>query len=269
MVDARRPAAAGVFYPAESELLGRTVRELLEAAAASAASGSTAARTTRARAIVVPHSVFGPAGKVAAAGWARVVPHAARVRRALILGPSHHVPFVGVAAPFADSFATPLGPVEVDRVAIETARRFPQLVVTDLPHEQEPSLEVQLPFLQVVAPAATIVPLLVGQVEDQEAAQVIDALWDDTTLVVVSTDLSHYYDAPTARVLDEGTARAIEALEPLPIAEDQACGHAALRGLLLVARARALRVTRVALGHSGEATGDPTEVVGFGAFALG
>src|SRR5271166_5665153 len=121
MVDARRPAAAGVFYPAEREVLVRMVRELLDAVPAPRASS----RVARARAIIVPHGVLGLAGTVAAAAWARVLPHAARVRRAVLLGPSHHVPFSGIAAPFADSFATPLGVVEVDRVAIETARRFP------------------------------------------------------------------------------------------------------------------------------------------------
>jgi AmmeMemoRadiSam system protein B len=261
MVDARKPAAAGVFYPAERELLVRTVRSLLDAIPAS--------RAPRARAIVVPHGILGTSGSVAAAGWARVAPHANRVRRALVLGPAHHVPFAGVAAPFADSFATPIGIVEIDRVAIEATRRFPQLQVTDLPHEQEPSLEVQLPFLQTLAPTATFVPLIIGELEDREAAEVIDALWDDTTLVVVSTDLSHYYDAPTAAVLDEGTARAIEALEPLPIGEGQACGHAALRALMLVAKARGLRANRVAVRHSGEGTGDLGEVIGLGAFAIG
>lgn len=261
MVDARKPAAAGVFYPAERELLQRTVRGLLDAVPAS--------RAGRARAIVVPHGILGTSGSVAAAGWARVMPGATRVRRALVLGPAHHVPFAGIAAPFADSFATPIGAVEIDRVAIEAARRFPQLQVTDLPHEQEPSLEVQLPFLQTVAPTATIVPLIVGELEDRDAAEVIDALWDDVTLVVVSTDLSHYFDAATAGVLDESTARAIEALQPLPIGEEQACGHAALRALLLVARARSMRVTRLELRHSGEGTGDMGEVIGLGAFALG
>jgi MEMO1 family protein len=261
MVDARKPAAAGVFYPAERELLARTVRGLLDAVPAS--------RAARARAIVVPHGILGTSGSVAAAGWARVAPHATRIRRALVLGPSHHVPFAGIAAPFADSFATPLGTVEIDRVAIEAARRFPQLQVTDLPHEQEPSLEVQLPFLQTVAPSATFVPLIVGELEDQQAAEVIDALWDDGTLVVVSTDLSHYHDAATAGVLDEGTARAIEGLQPLPIGEEQACGHAAIRAVLLVARARTLRASRLDLRHSGEGTGDLGEVIGLGAFAIG
>jgi len=264
MVDARRPAAAGVFYPAERELLARTVRELADAAPAS----RTGARAGRARAIVAPHGLLGPAGHVAAAAWARVVPHAARVRRVVLLGPAHHTQFAGIAAPFADSFATPLGLVEVDRIAIEMARRFPQLIVTDEPHEQEPSLEVQLPFLQTLLPNVAIVPLLVGEVEDLQGAEVIDSLWEDDTLVVVSTDLSHYYDATTAQRLDEATARALESLDAVPIGEQQACGHGALRALVTAARARKLTATRLVVRHSGEASGDLGEVVGFGAFVF-
>ncbi len=265
MVDARKPAAAGGFYPAERELLGRTVRELLDAAAPSRPSP----RAARVRAIVVPHGILGPAGAVAATAWARVAPHAARFRRVILLGPAHHTQFVGIAAPFADTFATPLGAVEVDRIAIEVLRRFPQLVVSDEPHEQEPSLEVQLPFVQTLLPSAVIVPLLVGHVEDEEAAQVIDALWDDETLVVVSTDLSQYFDAATAKRLDEATARSVETLDPLPIREDRACGHAALRTLLTAARVKKLKATRLEVRHSGEASGEVSEVVGFGAFAVG
>ncbi len=265
MVDARKPAAAGVFYPAERELLARTVRELLDAVPPS----RTTARSGRVRAIVVPHGVIGTAGSVAASAWARVAAHAARFRRVVLLGPAHHTQFVGIAAPFADTFATPLGAVEVDRIAIEVVRRFPQLMVTDAPHEQEPSLEVQLPFLQTVLPSATIVPLLVGDIDAEDAAEVLDALWVEETLLVVSTDLSHYYDAATAQRLDEATARSVETLDAGSIGEDQACGHAALRGLLTAARARKLKATRLDVRHSGEASGDLSEVVGYGAFAVG
>jgi AmmeMemoRadiSam system protein B len=141
--------------------------------------------------------------------------------------------------------------------------------VSDGPHEQEPSLEVQLPFLQAVLGDKPIVPLLVGELPDEEAVEVVGALWDDRTLVVVSTDLSHYFDAPTARGLDESTALAIEALDVSAIAEENACGHAALRALLLVARERRLRASRVEVRHSGEMTGDLDEVVGYGAFTIG
>jgi AmmeMemoRadiSam system protein B len=266
MVDARKPAAAGVFYPAERELLGRTVRELVDAATTSRPSPPRAARV---RAIVVPHGILGPAGAVAATAWARVAAHAARFRRVILTGPAHHTQFVGIAAPFADTFATPLGAVEVDRIAIEVLRRFPQLVVSDEPHEQEPSLEVQLPFVQTLLPAAVIVPLLVGDIEDVDAAEVLATLWDDETLLVVSTDLSQYYDATTAKRLDEATARSVEALDAVPIGEEQACGHAALRALLTAARGKKLKATRLDVRHSGEASGDLSEVVGFGAFVVG
>lgn len=262
MVDARKPVAAGVFYPGDRDALERVIRSLLDRAPAQATAGTV-------RGLVAPHGVIGTPGIVAAAAWSRVAVQAGAIRRVLLLGPSHHVPFAGIAAPFADSFATPLGGVPVDQLAIEGVRRFPQLVVGDLPHEQEPSLEAQLPFVQVLLPGRPIIPLLVGDLPDTDAATVVDALWDATTLAVVSTDLSHYFDATTAARLDEATASAVEHLEGLTIDEERACGHAALRALLLVARARRMRATRLELRQSGDGAPDAEEVVGYGAFALG
>jgi AmmeMemoRadiSam system protein B len=261
MVDARKPAAAGVFYPSARESLASTVQELLDAAPSSRVRSSL----TQVRGIVVPHGLYGRAGPVMASAWSRVAPEASRIRRVVLLGPAHHVPILGLAAPFADAFATPMGVVAVDRIAVETARRFPQLFVSDLPHEQEHSLEVQLPFLQKVLASAAIVPLIVGDATSAEAAEVLAELWDDTTLAVVSTDLSQYYDAATAERLDEQTARAVESLDRDKIREEHACGHAALRALLAVAETRGLRAVRLALAHAGE----QDEVVGFGAFAVG
>jgi AmmeMemoRadiSam system protein B len=261
MVDARRPAAAGVFYPSERESLASAVRELLDSVLPSR--DPIGAATVRG--IVVPHGLYGKAGPVMASAWSRIRPAAERIRRVVLLGPAHHAPVLGLAAPFADAFATPLGVVAVDRIAVETARRFPQLLVSDVPHEQEHSLEVQLPFVQTVLPGATIVPLIVGDATSAEAAQVLAELWDDDTLAVVSTDLSQYYDAATAQRLDEDTARAVESLDRERIREEHACGHAALRALLAVAEERGLRASRLALAHAGE----QHEVVGFGAFAVG
>ncbi|HEX8791506.1 MAG TPA: AmmeMemoRadiSam system protein B [Polyangiaceae bacterium] len=271
MVEARKPTAAGVSYPAGREALDSTVRDLLARAqtATGEAQSARADSVRTPRAIIVPHAIRGTAGEVAAAAWARIVPVASRIARVLLLGPAHHASFVGIAAPFADAFATPLGNVTVDRLAIEGVRRFPQVVVSDVPHEQEPSLEVQLPFVQAVLGEKPIVPLLVGELPEAEASEVIEALWDDRTLLVVSTDMSHYFDAPTARGLDESTALAIEALDPSAIVEENACGHAALRALLLVARARRLRASRLDVRHSGESTGEMDEVVGYGAFVIG
>ena len=264
MVDARKPAAAGVFYPAEREGLVERLRELLDAAA----SDQPGPSGWPARAIVVPHAMSGASGTVAAAAWQRVASSKAHLKRVVLLGPAHHVPFGGIAAPFADAFATPLGVVPVDRLAIEALRRFPQLAVNDLPHEQEPSLEAQLPFVQTVLDGVPVLPLIVGELADEDAAEVLGAIWDDATLVVVSTDLSRYFDAPSARRLDEETARAIEALEGTTIREERACGHAALRALLLVARARKMHATRLVLAHSGDRSGESDEVVGYGAFVF-
>jgi AmmeMemoRadiSam system protein B len=137
--------------------------------------------------------------------------------------------------------------------------------VSDLPHDQEHSLEVQLPFLQQVAPSATIVPLIVGDATTEEAAEVLEALWDDTTLAVVSADLSEYHDAQTARRVDEHTAHAVESLDRAEVDPEQVCGHTALRALLTVAQARGLHAVRTALVHAGE----QDEVFGYGSFAVG
>jgi MEMO1 family protein len=173
-----------------------------------------------------------------------------------------------VAAPFADAFETPLGTLPVDRIAIEAARRFPRFTVSDAPHDQEHSIEAQLPFLQTVLEQVAIVPLLVGDDGEEDAAEILDTLWDQATLAVVSTDLSHYFDAATAERLDESTARSVESLKPEGIGAQQACGAACLRALIRVAKTRGMTATRLALRHSGESSGEQAEVIGFGSFAI-
>ena len=267
MVDARSPAAAGVFYPAERAQLVSTVQELL--ATARAAEIPAAVQGKPLRAIVAAHSPYSSSGAVAAAAWARVSPSTVgHVRRVVVLGPAHHVPLGGVAAPFADAFETPIGTLAVDRIAIEAARRFPRFAVSDAPHDQEHSIEAQLPFIQTVLEQPAIVPLLVGDDGEEDAAEILETLWDQATLVVVSTDLSHYFDAVTAQRLDESTARCVESLRPEGIGSQQACGAASLRALLRVAKARGLTVTRLALRHSGESSGEQAEFIGFGSFAV-
>lgn len=260
VVDARRAAAAGIFYPAERDELTRVVRAMLDAAPRAAGK--------RARAIVAPHGAWAIAGETIAAAWARVAQNARRIERVVLLGAAHHDRFAGLAAPFADSFATPLGTLPIDRLAIESARRFPQMVVSDVPHDCEHSIEVQLPFVQTALGAPLIVPLVVGEATDEEAAQVIDALWNESTLVVVCADLSHYYDAETAARIDGGTSRAIESLDDGAIGIEQTCAPAALRALLRVARRRGLRGCTLDLRNSGSNDGSRDEVVGYGAFAI-
>ncbi len=271
MVDARKPTAAGVYYPSAPQVLARTVRELVDAAVDAARS---APRAKRVQAIVAPHGRLAASGAVAAAAWARVVPRAPQIRRIVILGPAHHTVIAGVAAPFAEAFETPLGAVPVDRIAIEAARRWPELTLADAPHEHEHALEMQLPFAQTVVESPAIVPLLVGDVDDGELATALEAIWNDATLIVVSTDMSRYHEAATAAALDEATARAVEALDPPAIGPEQACGWIALRALLRVAAARQWTATRVAAGSgtlltSESAPPEADEVTGYGAFVLG
>lgn len=271
MIVTRKPTAAGVFYPASRDELTRRLGALLDLPRMAS---PREARPSRVKAIVAPHGHYDASGAVAAAAWAQIAPFAQQIRRLIVLGPTHHVPFWGVAGPLTEAFETPLGVVEVDRVAIETARRWPQLSLTDMPHNQDHSIEVQLPFAQTLLETPSVVPLLVGDTSDEEVAAVLETVWNDAALVVVSTDLSRYHDAATAERLDEATARAIEQSRPDAIDEDRACGDIALRALLRFAKRHGLRATRVAM-HRAPSLGVPArcddadaEVFGFGAFVF-
>jgi hypothetical protein len=272
MVDARKPTAAGVYYPSAAAELERNLRELIEGA--SAGSQRPAARGKRVQAIVAPHGRLAISGAIAAAAWVHVASRAPQIRRVVVLGPAHHTTIAGVAAPFAEAFETPLGKLAVDRIAVEVARRWPLLSLADAPHEHEHSLEMQLPFIQSVLHSPAIVPLLVGDADEDELTAVIDAMWSDSTLLVVSTDLSQYHDASTASQIDDATARAVERLDPAAIGPDQACGWIALRALLRVAAAHDWSASRIRLGSGSpwsdaQDESEPNEVTGFGAFVLG
>ena len=246
MSDVRREAVAGSFYPREPNELRAIVTELLERAAPS----------RPAKAIVAPHAGYIYSGAIAASAFRCVPQH---VRRIVLLGPSHFVLLRGVAAPRASRFATPLG-----EVAIEVPEGIAR---NDAPHEREHSLEVEVPFLQVVLHELTLVPLAVGDASPAEVADVLARVWGGAdTAVVVSSDLSHYLRYDDARRTDEETARRIERLVPVP--DDAACGAAPLNGLLFEAARRGMNCERLDLRNSGDTAGDRRRVVGYGAFAL-
>lgn len=254
----RPPAVAGSFYPADPAELAATVDALLAAAPAPAPAGPPPT------VLVVPHAGYPYSGPVAATAYARV--SGARVggpRRVVLLGPAHFVPLDGMAQSGAEQWGTPLGTVPVERV--------PRVPVADEPHAPEHALEVQLPFLQRVLGAGfAIVPVAVGRTEPAEVADLIDAVADGgrETLVVVSTDLSHYADLATARRLDRRTADAILANDAAGIGARDACGSYALRGLLTWCARRGHRLTELDLRTSADTAGGPERVVGYGAFAL-
>jgi len=261
MIEVRQPAVAGRFYPGGKAKLAEAVQGYL------AERNLAPATDPPPKAIIVPHAGYVYSGAVAATAYVRLAALRDIVRRVVLVGPAHYVPLRGLAASGAHAFATPLGDVPVDGAAIEGLRDLPQVAVRGDAHEPEHSLEVQLPFLQAVLRDIAIVPLVVGDATYGEVREVIDRLWGGPeTLIVISSDLSHYHPYETARRLDAETAAAIVALDADAIGEERACGRLPIGGLLLAARARGLHAIAVDLRNSGDTAGPRGEVVGYGSF---
>ena len=258
-VQTRPPAVAGMFYPGDARELADDVAHLLDAA--EAASGAP-------KALIVPHAGYVYSGPVAASAYALLAPVRASIRRVVLFGPTHRVPVRGLAVPSADSFATPLGVVPLDRAAIAEALQLPQVKAADGPHALEHSLEVQLPFLQAALDDFALVPFAVGDASAHEVADVMERLWGgDETLIVVSSDLSHYHAYAEAQRIDRRTADDILGLRALG-SHEQACGATPVNGLLDVARRRGLTPQLLDLRNSGDTAGDKSRVVGYAAFAF-
>jgi AmmeMemoRadiSam system protein B len=259
----RRPAVAGAFYPGSRQVLAGDIQTLLNAAAAG---GAQAMEPALPKAIVVPHAGYIYSGQTAAMAYAQLAAGRKTIRRVVLLGPVHRVPVRGLALPGVDAFATPLGNIELDQVAIALLAGMKQVVVSPAVHAQEHSLEVQLPFLQAVLDDFKLVPLAVGDATAAEVAQVLDVLWGGPeTLIVVSSDLSHYLPYATARTLDQQTAQDILALKT-SLTHSQACGGTPVNGLALAARRHHLRPRLLDLCNSGDTAGDRNRVVGYAAF---
>jgi AmmeMemoRadiSam system protein B/AmmeMemoRadiSam system protein A len=260
----RPPAVAGMFYPASADELRRQVDDLLAAAAHAAAPPAAAGP----KALIAPHAGYVYSGPIAASAYARLAPHAQRIRRVVLLGPTHRVAVRGLAAPGVDRFATPLGEVPIDRDAMAALRALPQVTDSPLAHAAEHSLEVQLPFLQRLLPDFRLVPLAVGDAAAEEVAEVLDRAWGgDETLIVVSSDLSHYLPYDAARAVDRATVERLLRLDD-GLHHEQACGATPVNGLLRVARRRGLCPELLDLRNSGDTAGDRRRVVGYAAVAF-
>lgn len=256
-----RPAAvAGMFYPDSALFLAREVTRLLAAVPQLGA--------LRAKAIIAPHAGYVYSGPVAASIYAPLAALRGTISRVVLLGPTHRVAVDGLALPVSRAFATPLGIVPVDQQAVAAIADLPQVIVSEAAHAQEHSLEVQLPFLQTVLGEFSLVPLAVGRASPQAVFEVLERLWGgDETLIVVSSDLSHYLPYEAARQIDSQTAGRILDLDPA-INHQQACGATPLNGLLLAARRHGLQGQVLDLRNSGDTAGDKARVVGYGAFAF-
>ena len=259
----RRAAVAGRFYPGDPSALADLVDRLLGDVAIDG-------RSVRPVAAVAPHAGYEYCGAVAASAYAHLSTWREAIAVVVLLGPAHFVPLQGMAVPGVDAFATPLGPVEIDRDARRTAAGMPGVVIDDHPHQGEHSLETQLPFLhRALGPEVRVLPVAVGRTDAADVAALLaGVLSGDGTVAVVSTDLSHYLDLATARKRDARTAAAVLARDAAAIRPDDACGHRALRGLLHHAAQRGMDVELLRLGTSADAGVGTGRVVGYGSFLV-
>ena len=254
----RAPAVAGTFYPSSASELGALVDRLLAAV-------QVPAQAACPKALIVPHAGYVYSGPIAASAFARVAPYGDRITRVVLVGVSHRVYVEGLAAPGCARLRTPLGEIEVDRDAL---RGVPGIEDNAAAHAREHSLEVELPFLQRVTPHAKLVPLAGSRADPAIVGRVLEALWGGPeTLIVISSDLSHYLPYAEGRAIDRETCARIAAFDTA-IAGERACGSVGINGLSWVAKHKQLRSELIDLRSSGDTAGSRDEVVGYAAFAL-
>ncbi len=255
----RSPAVAGTFYPATPQQLAHEVQGFL---------AEVRPQALVPKALIVPHAGYIYSGAVAASAYATLKNIATRIRRVVLLGPTHRIAVRGLALPDAEAFDTPLGRVKLDTTAMRAIAHLPQVITSREAHAQEHSLEVQLPFLQNLLTDFTLLPLAVGSATAAEVAEVLEAVWGgDETLIIVSSDLSHYLPYAAAQDVDGKTAKEILKLH-LPFNHEQACGATPISGLILAAQKHHLLPNLLDLRNSGDTAGSKQQVVGYGAFAF-
>jgi len=257
----RMPVFAGHFYPQQASILRQQLSAYLQAVAVA---GSSAIK-----AMIVPHAGYQYSAPIAASAYAQLAPIAANISRVVLLGPSHRIGFNGLALSQAQAFATPLGNAELDNQAQQALSSLPFVGYLEQAHAQEHCLEVQLPFLQMLLPAFKIVPIVVGFASVAQVSQVINLLWDGAeTLVLISSDLSHYHDYATAQNLDNATSRYIQDLDYQQLSAECACGYLPISGLLQTLQEKSLSIKAVDVRNSGDTAGDKRRVVGYGAYVV-
>ena len=257
-----RPAAvAGMFYSADPNQLQSDVAHYLQLANSSS--------DFTPKAIVAPHAGYIYSGPIAASAYKLLQPARHLIKQVILLGPSHRVAFRGIATPKADYFSTPLGNIKINRSLCRQLETLNFVHENAAAHAQEHSLEVQLPFLQSILDDFKLTPLVVGDCDAEDVAMLLDSIWGKgDTLVVISSDLSHYHNYPTAKQLDQKTSLAIENCQPENISYEDACGRTPLNGLLTLAKQKHLSIETVDLRNSGDTAGDKDRVVGYGAYVV-
>lgn len=253
----RKPAVAGMFYPRNPKELKEMLKEMLAKANAD---------LPIPKAIIAPHAGYIYSGPIAASAYTCLA-KTNKINKVVLLGPAHRYPFKGLALPKADIFSTPLGDIKIDKDSFPKLLELEQVNIIPEAHAQEHSLEVQLPFLQTILSSFTLIPLVVGMSNPEEIAEVLEQLWDgEETLIVISSDLSHYHEYSAAEKLDKATTTAILNLDIDKLSHEAACGCTPIQGLLKVAKQKHLQIELIDLKSSGDTAGDKDHVVGYGAF---
>ncbi len=261
--DVRPPAVAGTFYPDSPDRCRAQLDALLGHTPAPTGGGGP-------KAVIVPHAGWIYSGPVAASAYATIGPRVHEIERVVVLGPAHTVALEAMAVPASRTWVTPLGEIEIDAEPVRASLACPRVVADDRPHWREHAIEVQLPFLQHLLPGFRLLPVVVGWVPTHDVVGLLDAVWGgEETLVVISTDLSHYHDHATATRLDQRTAAAIVAADGAAVGPEDACGAYPLRGLLARAARNGDPIELLDRRTSADTAGDPDRVVGYGAFAVG
>jgi len=260
----RAPCVAGLFYPDDPTRLRFQLSQLFEVA-----EREERAKGYHPRAIVAPHAGYIYSGPIAANAYDSILSRSEEIERVIILGPSHQLAFDGAACPSASHFSTPLGLVELDVSEIRRLEAQGLVHINDAAHVREHSIEVQLPFLQFLLPKFKLLPIVVGLSDPLPIAAILESYWRAAdSLIVISSDLSHYLDYYEARHIDRDTSTAIEACRWQDIGPHQACGCYPLRGLLQLAREENCKVTCIDLRNSGDTAGEKSRVVGYGAYVF-
>ncbi len=258
----RPPAVAGMFYPNDESALQTLVNSFLKAIPPSNNNEAP-------KAIIAPHAGYIYSGAIAANVYAQLQPVSQRIKQVMLLGPSHREPLQGLATSSATYFSTPLGNVALNKTLIEKVQQFSQVTLFDKAHAAEHSLEVQLPFLQTIFNDFKLVPLVVGNATSLQVCEILNSLWEEKeTLIVVSSDLSHYLDYETACQMDKRTSQAIEDLNPKDIHYEHACGCNPINGLLSLAKQKGWQAKTIDLRNSGDTAGSKDRVVGYGAYVF-
>ena len=256
----REPAVAGSFYPANPAVLSDMLQAFLQ---------QNSSSEPAPKAIIVPHAGYIYSGQIAASAYARLKSVRESIKRVVLMGPSHRVAFQGLAVSHADSFSTPLGVILIDQAAIESFRPLPFVGYLDQAHSQEHSLEVHLPFLQQTLSNFKLVPIVAGDASPHQVSQVLESLWGgDDTLIVISSDLSHYHNYATAQAMDKHTSELIEKLQYQDLSTESACGKVPVSGLLKLLQKKSLQIKTIDLRNSGDTAGDKYRVVGYGAYVV-